>query len=335
MRQIEEYKKDSYSFIVALYVILVFYLPLAAQANSLVRSSSLQTNITKKGNIERIDYVDENGNITYAANKGYATIVKTREDHTQLDEYYDEKGRPVCQALGHYAIFREYDADGREYKITYLGSDKKPILIRSGYSVARRMFDENGRVIKELYFDTNEKPILTKSLGYGCLKEYDENGRNTKITYIDLNEYPMISGQGFAVLCREYYDSGDNIGRVKNEFYFDENGVPICLTLKQYGCHKEYDELGRVSEITYLDANGNPLVTNEGYAKLRYLWNNNDSVLAKYFYDISGEPVSLSEGQYAVMIIDGKEVYLDADGNRLFNLRQFLYSNKIWVILCL
>ena len=334
MEKIEENKKNSVIFFIALSVILlVMFFTVTIQAESLVRSSSLQTKVIENGNIERVDYVDENGNITYAANKGYATIIKTKTDHAQLDEYYDEKGKPVCQALGHYAILREYDADGREYKITYLGSDKKPILIRSGYSVALRTFDKNGRVIKELYLDREERPILTKSLGYGCLKEYDENGRNIKITYIDINGNPMISGQGFAILSREYYDSGENIGRVKNEFYFDENGVPICLSLKQYGCYKEYDELGRLSEITYLDANGNPLETNEGYAIVRYLWNNDDSVLAKYYYDVSGKPVSLSEGQYAVMIMDGNEIYLDADGNRVFNLRNFLYSSKLWVIL--
>ena len=45
--------------------------------------------------------------------------------------------------------------------------------------------------------------------------------------YIDINEDPMISGQGFAILSREYYDSGENVGRVKKEFYFDEKGHEV------------------------------------------------------------------------------------------------------------
>ncbi len=91
-------------------------------------------NMTEGENREKISYYQD-GELRYAADKHYATAIKTRGDNCQLEEYFDEHGNPAEQALGHYALLREYDDLGRNYRVTYLDLDGSPVLISLGYSI--------------------------------------------------------------------------------------------------------------------------------------------------------------------------------------------------------
>lgn len=52
---------------------------------------------------KRTDYVDESGQITFAADKGYATLIRTRDEkkRTIREEYLDENGQPVMLSGGY------------------------------------------------------------------------------------------------------------------------------------------------------------------------------------------------------------------------------------------
>ena len=322
-----------------LFLFLVLFLSIlfidntAVNAEEQKRSSSLNIEKTTDGDNERIDYVDENGNITYAADKHYATVIKTKRGNTLLEEYFDDSGKPAVQSLGHYAILREYNEENQNYKITYLGIDGNPVIIRSGYSTTIRTFNSDGYIESEMYYDTEGKPIETKKLAYGCYKEYNENGRNIRTTYLDQYHKPILSGQGFSILCRSFYEDDKLKGKVKEEYYFDTDNKPISLSLGQYGVSKEYDDLGRETVVTYLDAYGKPIINNEGYTVVKKTYNNDDSIKTEQYYDIEGNPVTLSEGQNGYRIEEGVKIYIDSEGDDVFNLRNFLYSHQSSVII--
>ena len=320
-------------FFLLLFIQLLSLNLTVVYAEEQMRSSSLNVEKSIDGDTERIDYVDDEGEITYAADKHYATVLKTKKENTVLEQYFDADGKPAIQSLGHYAVLREYNEKNQEYKVTYLGIDGKPIVIRSGYSIAIRTFNSKGYVEYEMYYDTEEKPVETYKLAYGCFKEYNENGRNIRITYLDQYHKPIISGQGFSIICRSFYEDDRCAGKVKEEYYFDVDNTPIRLSLGQYGISKEYDELGRVTVITYLGADGSPIITNEGYAVVKKNYNEDDSINTEQYYDLEGNPVSLAEGQYGYRIEDGAKIYLDSEGNDIYNLRNYLYSNQNSVII--
>ena len=322
------------------YLIPVLYLCLSLSlittnvlAEDSIRSSSLHIITSKVGDSERIDYVNDDGLITYAADKHYATLIKTKSGNTMLEEYFDALGQPTPQVLGHYALLHEYDAEGQDVKITYLGADKKPIMIRSGYAIAVRTFNSDGLVQTEMYYDVAGVPTETPMVAYGCLKDYNEFGRNIKITYLNQDYEPTMSGQGFAIMRRSYYETEGLFGQVKDEFYFDENDQPIQLSLGQYGINKKYDEYGRVTSITYLDAHGGSITNTEGFTSLKRMYNEDDTINTELYFDINGNPVSLSEGQYGYRYENGATIYLDSEDDDLFDFRIYLYSHPISVIL--
>ena len=213
------------------------------------RSSDLQTVVTKDENIERKDYY-RNGVLTNAANKNYATVIKTRTGNTVLEQYLDTNGAPVIQSAGHYALLREYDENNRNYMTTYLDENNNPTTIKSGYAIVRRTYYETGvnegKVENVFYFDISEHPATSKYGQYGVHYDYDELGRKTGTTYLDASGFPMTVTRGYATVKRTFYS--DNT--VETEMYYDETGSPVALSAGQYGI-KHVD-----GQRVYLDRDG-------------------------------------------------------------------------------
>ena len=326
-------KRNRIKFFFLWFVFLLFIYPLNVNADVQIRSTSLHIVETEDENVERIDYVDDDGVITDAADKNYATIIKTKNTDTVLEAYFHADGSPAVQSAGHYAILREFNEKGQNYKLTYLNMEGKPMMNTSGYATIIRSFNETGDIETEMYFDTENNPVETVYNAFGCFKEYDKQGNNTRTTFLNRNHEPCICGQGFAIIRRNFYDSGDLTGKVKDEFYFDQNDNPISLSLGQYGIYKEYDKLGRNNLITYLDQNGLPIFTTEGYSTIKKSFCPDDSTESIRYYDTDGMPVSLSDGQYGYRVENGETIYLDSEGNDLFNLKNYLYNHQYCVII--
>lgn len=195
------------------------------------RSSSLRTIVNEEEDGVTETFVDEDGRITYAADKHYASVRIIRKDKAVLSEFFDENGNPEKQVTGQYATLREWNDKGQKYRTSYLGLDGQPIMISSGYSIITRTFDSFNRVETEMYGDTSGEPVCTPSMGYGRRYEYNRNNRKTKIYYLGKDGNVEQTKSGYAIIKRTYYEEGRNRGEVENEFYFDEDGAPVALSL--------------------------------------------------------------------------------------------------------
>ena len=315
------------------FFLYAFSVLCVAYAEPYTRSTSLSEIHTIEGNVERIDYRNDNGLITDAADKHYATMIRTEEGNTVLEEYYDSNGKPTEQPLGNYALFREFFDDGREFRVTYLGENRQPMLNKYGYATIVRSYNDEGRVETEHYYDIGLNPVLSTNDGYGSFRGYDEEGRNTLIIHLDEQDKPMIAGNGYAIIHRYYYEDGLFAGRVKEEFYCDTEDRPICLSLGQYGLFKCYDELGRTNILTYLDAYGEPTITLNGYTTVVRTFYNDDSIETERYFDQQGKPARGIAGQYGILKLNGKTVFLDSEGNPYFNLKNYLENNQNAVLL--
>lgn len=296
---------------------------------STYQSSQLVKKVIKDGKTERTDYVNNQGEITVAADLGYATQIKTETEDGILIKYYNEKGEPVSRFSGYYSVLYEYDGNGNNTRRTYMDFEGNLYVTKNGYAIEEREYNTKSELVGIRYYDQEGKPALSVSNGFGCIKDYDKNGNNIKTTYVDEHGDPMMTKQGYASVIREYYanDESDK-GRVKKEFYFDEQEKPIALSLGQYGLYKEYNELGQDVLLTYLNANGDPIKTNKGYVSVIRSFQTNNYVATEQYLDINGNPYSLSEGQYGIKKVDGQKIYLDKNGNEQFNLKNLLYNQS-------
>lgn len=115
-----------------------------------ISSVFLTAETTEDNTTIRTDYLDEDGQLTFASNLRYASIVRTREDgKVILEEYYDENwsvkrdfyfdadGNPAASDLGQYGYYREYDGSWNETLTEYLDADGNIMNTDKGYGNVR------------------------------------------------------------------------------------------------------------------------------------------------------------------------------------------------------
>ncbi len=316
-------------------VSFVYITPEARQVRSSYHSSQLRKVISRDQNTVRTDYVDADGSIAIAANLGYATLIVTDLGDSALERYYDAQGDPIPTYLHYYGLLREYDGNGNSRRITYLGLDGKPVMIWGGYAIEERDFNQEGYPVRVRYFDADGLPAPSSMYGYERVNTFDADGNLIRISCTDPSGSLMMTAYGYAEIVRNLYGPQEpDHGRVESEFYFDDAGDPVSLSLGQYGVHKEYDENGWERVLTYLDAEGHPIITSKGYTSVVRTFYADSTIETERYYDLEGNPFALAEGRYGIRTDAGQTSYLNEDGNEIFNLKTFLYNQSWAVIVC-
>ena len=320
------------AFVIFTVLSYIYISPNYQTADSDYRSSALRQRIIKEDGQERMDYIDERGEITIAYEIGYTTKIITKTQQESTEAYFDPDGNPVFSNGGYHAIFREYNEKGENCRTSYLGLEYEPIIIKQGYSTEENFYNADGEIGRVVFRDIEGNPVCSVSEGYGKIYEYNGNGKISRITFTDQFGNPMMTIQGYASVIRTYYDiSNPDSGKLENEFYFDPKGIPISLSLGQYGVHRGYDATGENTIVTYLDPDGKPTITTKGYTTI--LREYRGSTYLERYFDLDGNPYMLSEGYYGIKRENGQVTYLNEYGNEQFNVRRVLYNHSRLIIL--
>lgn len=291
-------------------------------------SYRLTTQKTKDGNVTRVDYVDEAGNITFATDKHYATIVKTYEDgHMVLAQYYDADGEPAVQPLGYCALARHYNEEGLVDVIRYLDAWGEPVTTSAGYNSVHRTYTEGLADTDTYYID--DVQVQHKDGYYGFRRTYNENGQIEELWYLDQDGELTLNKDGYAKIARSYNDDG----RITYQYYYDASGAPATLASGYCGVYREYDEFGKITRISYLDAEGNPTNIDKGYAKVEQSYAYDGTVASVRYFNAEGEPVSAGKGQYGVDYTNGVGTYVDEEGEPILRIDTFLNTHPLVVLI--
>lgn len=290
---------------------------------------------TTEGNVTRTSYVNESGEITYAIDKHYATLVQKKNKEGQvLKEYYlDENGKPTA-CWGYFGI--SYEHRKKEDVLTYLDAEGNALVTQSGYAIIVRSLDDTGQALDDMYYDANRKPVMCTDGYYGLHRERDKEGSVKKIIYLDIDKSPICIISGFAQEERLF----DKEGRIIQKLYFDVNGNSVCRQSGQAGEAYTYDVYDRINQVTYLDRNGEPVATTAGYTILKRTYYRDGTEKINMYFDSLGSPVSLTKGQYGVQYANNIVLYLNRNGkiklciDNLLNAYPFMVV-VVGIILCI
>ena len=239
-------------------------------------------------------FVDENGDVVFANDKGYASVRKTKNADRKvvLEEYLGTDGQQVRLAAGYSAISRVYEGK-LNTEIHYLDESGEPVVIKNGYDTVRRTYNRKRLADTDTYW---------------------------------IQDQQVVRRQGYAQYCRTYNDKKQ---LVKVE-YKGLDGEPAILSSGQSGYRREYDDEGRVIETTYLGTDGEPINVKTGYATVRTSYEEDGGKKTQY-YDATGEPVTIGKSQYGILKSGGQDIYLDEDGEPMLRIDNILNNQPLLV----
>lgn len=232
------------------------------------QSKALTVEKTETENQIRQDYVDSDGRITFASDKGYASVVETKVSAQEsVIQYLDENGEPavlsagydtihrtytpagkaetdtyfigdtqVQRKLGYWQYHRIYGTDGKICELQYLDQEGNLIKNKSGYARILRTYTKAGRI--DMYQDEQGKPAAASTGQFGVRKEGDTT------TYLDADGNPTDTTRGYAIVKKDG----------NKTLYYDKNGEPVTVGRGQYGIEKDED-----GQSIYLDEEGEPM----------------------------------------------------------------------------
>lgn len=135
-------------------------------------------------------------------------------------------------------------------------------------------------------------------------KKYNAIHQLILITYLDSNGNPSENEEGFASICYEY----DNEGNQKKEAYLDAQGNRVKLKQGYSAILRSYTLFSRrVSRLTYLDQN-DELTSEPGYATVEKEYDSRKNLIKETYYDEDNHIMLRTNGGYAA-----KEYYYDKD----------------------
>jgi CTP:molybdopterin cytidylyltransferase MocA len=248
---------------------------------------------------------DPDGNVTELAtygtddrpvinNKGFhKKISEFKNGHEIRTEYRNVDGRLMALGDGFAAVSREYDTQGNETVITYLGVDDRPAPNRTeGYAIKTVSYDACGRATETKFFDADNHPVRSKK-GYANLRQaYDENNNVNEEAYFDDKNQPARSADGYTRVLREF----DRNLNVIDEHYLDAQGKPFLLK-GAYAEHKSrYNDHNDLLEEAYLGPVGEPVAGEKGGAKHTKRYDEHNALVEEAWFGPDGQPVLNHEG---------------------------------------
>lgn len=294
-------------------------------------ASELSVQESADGESMRSDYVDLDGNVVYAIDKHYASVVRQTDSDGKIikEQFFDEKARPARQPNDYYGLAYTYNENGFVQTITYLDEQDAPCMTDGGYAAIERTYDSDGNALCDFYLGEQLRPIECTGGYYGIRRVY-QNGKYSAIEYLSKDGSLIKNSQGYA---RKSYHYNEQDGTT-SEMYFDEKSQAVRIGEGMYGIRYTQNEKYELEQIVYLDAKGVPSPTNAGYTMLKRTYHRDGTADTDMYYDQSGNPIALSKGQYGIKHIDKTNLLLDKDGHIMFCIDNILNGFPFMVVLC-
>ena len=308
-----------------LLLLALFCLPAAARAATSAELHLVQE-YDERNQVVISAYVDDNGELQTAEDKGYSWVRYTYWKANLLKtEYLDPQGRPANRLEGGYAVKETtYDGSWRPVSESYYDARGNKCIGPEGYATRTWQY-EFKRKIKEIRnYDEKDEPLRSDTLYAAYIVDYRMvhlAHMMTAETYYDADGNLMMNPSvGFA---RRELDYNRTI--LIHDTYFDEHGEKTVNPKAGYA-EMACEYIGkRLMWQEYYDGEGSLMTGPSGYARIENTYPQGVATydpLKTMYYDPEGKAILQSGGYYGMGYLPGitakdkRLVYYGADGER-------------------
>ncbi len=264
-------------------------------------SSVEYVNRSASSTYNEVSYYDVDGELVLVTDgeSSYARIEYTYNDEMRLveEQYFDIDGQLINQVDGYAKIQYEYSESAYDYTKSYYDEDGNLTLYKGSYAMIKVEYD------------------------------LEHAWNKSKESYYDLNGDMCSNEIGYAVVTYKY----DEYGNCIETTYYNEKEEIVDVTIAYYGTYakvvEEYEEDSYYCIMkAYYSADGELCIQEEGYALIRYEYDDNGYCIKTSYYGENEEPVMIIDYDKTYFSVEKeymigsssnviKTTYYDVDGN--------------------
>ena len=271
------------------------------------------------GRVTQTIWTDDAGNMT-AGPEGYAAVRYTYKGKTEVTEkYFSADGDPYMTAEGCYGKRTTLDGKGRTVQIDWLDAAGEKTLNVRGYASMSITYTGFGETALVTYLGLNKRAVMVPSLGYASVLTEYSNGRMTARTFRDDKGKPVDSAEGYATV-KQKLNKKYQVIRIR---YAHADDSPATGPDGWYRCIMERDDAGRILSIKYYDIAENLTDRGASYAWEERTYPDENTVEITR-YDMSGNKVADEAGVATLVRVMqddrvSRERFLDVNGQPTVN----------------
>ena len=233
-----------------------------------------------------IAYYDENGNLYYYPKAGYARMERDADTVIREERYYGTDGELMAGPNGYACVKYSYHANKHVRKM-YYNADGSLYYNSKGICGVETVTDQGRKKVVEEYYFTGENQRGKNTDGIsGMLRAYNKYNKMTMERFVDENDQPVVMERlGY---CR--VKNGYMRKHITSSEYLDAAGQPV-LNADGYALVKyEYEQNSLISTTYYGTDGKTPVNLAAGYAKETYERDEQDNIIRTNWYDAEGNP---------------------------------------------
>lgn len=236
-------------------------------------------------------YFTENDQPAKGPDGCFMTISSYSTNGDMVRVFYFDSNEEQTAVKGVYGIQREYTANGRLDRETWLGKKGKPAINQDGYAVLQYDYElnESESIEKEYryYQDAYGNPVEASDGSYGISIIRYLNTNVCETRYLGADGEAVNASLGFSLYKTEQDDNGNII----RESYFDASGARTEGPEGYATVERDYDAENRVISERYLD-HYNKLTNNaDGIAGWKGSYGTDGELVIDSQYDKDLKPI--------------------------------------------
>lgn len=194
----------------------------------------------------------------------------------------------------------EYDARNNNISQTYFDCDGNRGTDANGIHKYYNEYDKLvNKIQHQISFGVDGKPKVANDVSPEGRIEYDKRGNMTMLSCYDGYGKKINGNRGWSEKRFTYDESGQKT----SEAYFSLDGKPVIDSKDgYYKCIYKYNPIRLIESMTFYGPTGKPMNSPQGFATVRYKYNNQNQQTEVSYWSIGGQPAEIN-GTYH------KEIY--------------------------
>ena len=237
-------------------------------------------------------FYDETGRTVIVPSLGYAQVETLATGKTMMGRIFkDEKGERIDTPAGYAAMLKKMNRDHLVIREWYEHADGSAATGPDGWSRCEIIRDPNnkGRITAIEYYD--EAGSLTDAGGYAREEYTYARGGAAIASRFDKAGNRISFGGNAVSVSRKYKED-----LLIEETFLDETGEPTSLPEGYAGIRYAYNDKGKLTLTQYVDAAGEKTACSMGYSAVRQTWNIDGQLQTRNYLDENGQAAGNAAG---------------------------------------